>query len=63
MKLYRELNPKIRYALWAAVAVGVVNVANAILNVYPNEAWTPIVSALIPVVVGWFPASTPKETP
>lgn len=48
-----KLNPKIRTALVAALAVAVVNVGNAILNVYPNEAWTQLVSTLIPVVAGY----------
>lgn len=49
-----KLNPKIRTALYAAIAVAIVNVGNAVLNVYPNEAWTQLVSALIPVVAGYW---------
>lgn len=48
-----KLNKKIRTALIAAVAVAIVSVGNAILNVYPNEAWTQLLSTLIPVVAGY----------
>jgi hypothetical protein len=48
-----NLNPKIRNAGIAAILLSVIEILNAIVNVYPNEAWTAIVTALIPVLVGY----------
>ncbi len=48
-----HLNPKVKAALFAALAVAVVSVGNSILNVYPNEAWTQLLSTLIPVIAGY----------
>lgn len=52
-----KLHPKIMAALLAAVAVTIVNVGNAIIDVYPNQVWTQLLSAIIPVVAGYLTPS------
>lgn len=54
-----NLHPKILAALLAAVAVAIVSVGNTILNVYPDAAWTTMLAALIPVVVGYLKRAEP----
>lgn len=57
---WTQLHPKIRTALIAAVVVAIVNVGNSIINVYPNEAWTQLLSAIIPVIAGYLQSAEPK---
>lgn len=57
---WTKLHPKIMAALLAALAVSIVNVGNAITDVYSNEAWTQLLSAMIPVVVGYLTPSGDK---
>ena len=47
------LHPKIKAALIASLATVIVNVAAAVAEVYPDAPWLPIVSALVPVIVGY----------
>lgn len=56
---WTKLHPKILAALIAAVAVSIVNVGNSIIDVYPNAAWTQLLSAVIPVVVGYLKSAEP----
>lgn len=56
------LNPKIKWALIAAVIVGVVIVLNAVERVYPNTALAQIIELVIPVLVGYLhPGDVPQQ--
>ena len=48
-----NLHPKVRAALLAAVATALVSVVAAVADAYPDNAYVGIVSAFIPVVVGY----------
>lgn len=49
---WSSVHPKVKAAFWAALAVGVLNVANAVTTDYTG-AWVAVVSAMAPVVAGW----------
>lgn len=53
-----NLHPKILAALYAAIVVAIVGVANASAEVYPQ--WANIILVFAPVVAGWFKAAEPK---
>lgn len=46
------IRPKVKAAFYAAVAVAILNVANAVTADYTG-AWVPIVSALAPVIAAF----------
>lgn len=47
-----NIRPKVLAALYAAIAVAILNVGNAVTAEY-HGAWVPVVSALIPVAVAY----------
>jgi hypothetical protein len=48
-----NLNPKIRNAAIVGALLTVVSVLNAIVNLYPDGAWTPIVAVVLTVLTGY----------
>lgn len=48
-----NLHPKIKAALLASIATSVGNVWLAVQHDYPRSPWIGVVSALVPVVVGY----------
>lgn len=58
-----NLHPKVQAALLAAVGVGIVTLANAAANVYPNNTLVLLLVGFAPVVAGYLkraPAPPPK---
>jgi hypothetical protein len=55
------IHPKIKAALFAALATIVVSVAAAVADVYPDAPWLPILSALVPVVAGYLRSAPAAE--
>lgn len=52
--MLEHLNPKVRNGAIAVLGIAIIEILNAIINEYPDQAWTPILAAIIPVVVGYF---------
>lgn len=46
------IHPKVKAAAFAALAVAIVSIGNAVTADY-SGVWVPVVAALIPVVVGY----------
>lgn len=55
-----KLHPKIRNAAIAAAILAAISILNAVANVYPDQAWTPIVDSLVLLLTGWATPSIPK---
>jgi hypothetical protein len=47
------LHPKVKAALIAAVVTTLVSLAAVVADVYPDSPITPLVTAFVPVVVGY----------
>lgn len=52
MGFWGNVRPKVKAAFWAAMAMVVVNVANAITVEY-SGVWVALVTAFAPVVAGY----------
>jgi hypothetical protein len=53
MKLWNSLNRKIKAVTIVAILTAIVTVGNEVVNVYGDRWWTPIVAAVLAVVVGY----------
>lgn len=52
-----NLHPKIKAAIFAALAIAVVSVGNSILDVYGNTAYGPFIGAAIAAIAGYLKSS------
>jgi hypothetical protein len=55
------IHPKIKAALFAALATILVSVAAAVADVYPDEPWVPLLSTLVPVIAGYLRSAPAAE--
>lgn len=58
---WNVLHPKVKAALIAAVITTIVNVAAAVTDAYPNEAWVGYVSVFVPLVVAYLKRAPTAE--
>ena len=52
-----KLHPKIKAAIFAALAIAVVSVGNSVLDVYGNTAYGPFIGAGIAALAGFLKSS------